>query len=47
VRQQKQVHECPNCGSPLKRIIGAATRAKYWICTKGGDSCFKVKVGAS
>lgn len=34
MRQQKIVRECPECFAPLKRVIGATSRRKYWQCTK-------------
>lgn len=42
LQQPKKVHECPNCKAPLKRTIGAQTRSKYWVCTKGGELCYRV-----
>lgn len=39
-RQQKQKHECPNCGADLKKTIGAQSRRKYWVCTKS-EHCYK------
>lgn len=44
LQQQKRAHECPECGGPLKKTIGAMTRAKFWECINGGAACFREKV---
>lgn len=41
MRQQKQPRKCPVCGGPMKKTIGAQTRAKYWECVEKGEACFK------
>lgn len=41
MRQPKVKHVCPKCGALLKRVIGAVTRNKYWVCTEGGEPCYK------
>lgn len=32
MRQQKQVHKCPECGGALKRTIATVSRIKWWNC---------------
>lgn len=43
MRQPKREHDCPNCGGPLKRTIGAQTRIKFWECVNKGPLCYKRK----
>jgi hypothetical protein len=43
-RQQKKQHNCPKCGGPLKRTIGAQTRKKYWECALKGFICYRKEV---
>jgi ssDNA-binding Zn-finger/Zn-ribbon topoisomerase 1 len=43
-RQPKTQRSCPECGGPLKRTIGAASRTKFWVCIDKGDVCFRKPV---
>jgi ssDNA-binding Zn-finger/Zn-ribbon topoisomerase 1 len=43
VRQQKQERRCPECNGPLKRTIGAVSRAKFLECVDKGAECFRRK----
>jgi ssDNA-binding Zn-finger/Zn-ribbon topoisomerase 1 len=47
VQAKKSKRECPECGADLKRTIGAVSRKKFWICTKGGESCYKAPISAT
>lgn len=43
MQKQKQKRECPKCGGPIKRTIGAQTRNKFWECLKG-PGCYRSPV---
>jgi hypothetical protein len=44
MQQKKQTRLCPGCEAPLKRNRGCQSRKWFWICTKGGESCYKAPV---
>lgn len=40
-RQPKQQHPCPKCEAPLKKNRGCQSRKWFWICTRGGEACYR------
>lgn len=43
MRQKKVEHKCPKCGGPLKTVIGAQSRKKFWECVDNGVGCYRVR----
>lgn len=44
MQKSKQKRDCPNCGGPLKRVIGPQSRKKFWECVDKGVGCYRAMV---